>query len=930
MAWGVLAWKKARGERRARNAVEGINRDLLGQEWVLRQGCRIAGLGTCSYNLHTQTYACSDEWCSLFDLTLPAEGKLIADHFLAVVKPREWSFARVLFERIQRGEQGPPLMLHLVTKTRGERVVVIKHELARSPQSPRETGQVIVTALDITDPTGTTLVQRDGECRLEKLVRVIPGVLFQLLRNSSGEISVLFISDGAKDLFGREPQELMAQPEIFFRFFGKEAEAEMLRSLIISAESMHLWQHDVRIVRAKNEVWMRFSALPTRDLQNGTITWSGMAIDVTQTKTAEEALRESERRLRMTQFAVDHVKDAVAFLSPDGDRLYVNDETCRLTGYSREELLKAKIWSTFTSFTLDSYRQLWAYVQSRGTHVFEVELRTRTNEIRSVEVSVSFIGFDEQELVFAIARDITARKAVEQTLRENEERLRFTQFALDHARDIVSIIDHQGRRLYVNDTFCRFTGRDREESYRTQVWDTVPAFNQERFEALWEEIKRGHTLSLEIEMMTKSGELKPLEVNASYLNFGGREAVCMISRDLTARHAAEMEKKRMHQQLQETQKLESLGVLAGGIAHDFNNLLTGVLGNASLVRDRLSETSDLHEPLRQIERASIRAAELCQQMLAYAGKGRFIVEPLNLSALVEDTAKLLDLSIARRARLDLQLASALPAVLADATQLRQIVMNLVINAAEAMTHSRGVIRVVTGKLQIDRKFLTEARVAAELAEGEGVFLEVSDTGMGMDRKTLDRIFEPFFTTKFTGRGLGLAAVLGIVRSHQGALHVESEPGKGTTFKLVLAAHHRPAAPTQGTPPIFPSSRKNQGRILVVDDEESVRAVACQALERIGFTVETAADGESALARLRVDPQQFVVIVLDYTMPHLDGAQTLKEIRRINPEARVILMSGFPEVEARERLGDKGLAGFVQKPFDVGTLRKRVEEAIAAG
>lgn len=367
--------------------------------------------------------------------------------------------------------------------------------------------------------------------------------------------------------------------------------------------------------------------------------------------------------------------------------------------------------------------------------------------------------------------------------------------------------------------------------------------------------------------------------------------------------------------------------MAGGIAHDFNNLLTGVLGNASLARDRLVDDSDLHEPLRQIERAAVRAAELCQQMLAYAGKGRFVVEPVNLSALVEDTAKLLDLSVARRAELDLRLAPNLPPVLADATQLRQIVMNLVLNAAEAMSQSRGAITVVTGRMHVDRRFLHSARVAAELPEGEGVYLEVSDTGSGMDRPTLERIFEPFFTTKFTGRGLGLAAVLGIVRSHRGALHVVSEVGHGTTFRLVLAAHHQAAAAMAGTPPLFRVLKQNHGRVFVIDDEESVRSVTVQALERTGFTVETATDGEVAIARLREDPDAFAVILLDYTMPRLDGGETFREIQRINPHARVILMSGFPEQEARERMDGAALAGFIQKPFDIATLRRRVEDVV---
>jgi PAS domain S-box-containing protein len=556
-----------------------------------------------------------------------------------------------------------------------------------------------------------------------------------------------------------------------------------------------------------------------------------------------------------------------------------------------------------------------------------MELLTKSGEARPVEMSATFIEFSGREIVFAIARDISARKVAEQALRASEERLRFTQFALDHAQDIVSIMDREGNRLYVSETFCNFTGRTQEELFVSKVWEGIPSLNRDRFQALWDDIKRCGTLSFEIELLGRNEEKKPVETNATYLNFGGREAVCTISRDLTTRKSAEAEKKRMQLQLQETQKLESLGVLAGGIAHDFNNLLTGILGNASLARDRLADNSELHEPLRQIERASTRAAELCQQMLAYAGKGRFIVEPIDLSGLVEDTAKLLDLSVGRRAALELRLAPDLPSVLVDATQMRQIVMNLVLNAAEAISHPQGKIVVSTGEMRVDQTFLATARVAAELTEGPGVFLEVSDNGEGMNRETLERVFEPFFTTKFTGRGLGLAAVLGIVRAHQGALHVQSERGRGTTFRLVLAPHHEIARKAASLPPFRTSVERNQGCVLVVDDEESVRSVTRQALERIGFKVETAEDGEVALTKLAPDPRRFTVILLDYTMPRLDGAQTLREILRLNPQARVILMSGFPEQEARERLGQDTLAGFVQKPFDLPTLRAQVERVV---
>lgn len=925
---GMLIWSSMRTERRSQRIADEMTRELHEREWILQQAQRIAHVGTCIYDVNTQTYVCSDECCRIIGVPAGAASAHAPEKFLAMLHGDDRTLARTSFAQMQRGEAAPPHQLRLITPDRGVRIIAVQHER----EDKREAGRprVIATLQDITDQIAADEALAESHRQIENLMRALPGAIFQLLRTSTGTLSVSFLSEGASTLFGYPSNQLIEKPEIFFRCVNEDRSGEFLRTLEASAETLRPWHHEVKIsLPGGGFRWVRFNAVPMRDPERNALVWNGVALDVTETKKAEQALRESEQRLRMTQFAVDHVRDAVAFIGPAGDRIYVNDETCRLTGHTREELLQTKIWSTFTAFTAEPYAQLWAQVKNRGTHVFEAALRTRSGELRSVEVSLSFIGFGGQEMVFAIARDVSARKEAEKSLRDSEERLRFTRYALDHAHDVVSIVGREGDRLYVNDTFCQFHNRSREELFQSKVWESIPSLNRERYQALWDEIKRRQTLTYDIEIVSKTGETKPLEVNASYINFGGREAVCTISRDITARRAAELEKKRIQQQLQETQKLESLGVLAGGIAHDFNNLLTGVLGNASLARDRLGEGSDLHEPLRQIERAAMRAAELCQQMLAYAGKGRFVVEPINLSALVEDMAKLLDLSVARRAHLELRLAPNLPAVMADATQLRQIVMNLVLNAAEAMNQVKGQITVVTGRMQVDHKFLRSARVAAELAEGEGVFLEVSDNGSGMDRQTLERIFEPFFTTKFTGRGLGLAAVLGIVRSHRGALQVTSETGRGTSFKLVLASNNQTATPSAGTPPIFPPTKRNHGRIFVIDDEESVRSVTVQALERTGFTVETAADGEAAIERLRQTPNAFLVILLDYTMPRLDGAETLREIRRINPDAKVILMSGFPEQEARERIGDASLSGFIQKPFDIATLRKRVEEIVQA-
>jgi two-component system, cell cycle sensor histidine kinase and response regulator CckA len=923
LATGLLAtlmWNLGRTRRKATRLANDMTREMREQAGMLRHAQRIANLGVCYWDEVTGEAVRSEEYLRIFGLPPDTGRTRQQENVLAVIHPDDRARAAAVLTRAPRTHASERIVFRLNVPGHGERTILAEQGLL--PPEDGQPGLALSIVHDITERVAADRALAESHAQLERLMSVLPGAVFQLKRDANGTLTLLFLSDGATRLFGMPASELAADCTRLLALFPSADHEALQQALATSANTLQPLEKEVTFrTPAGEQRWTRLHAIAERLTREGAVVWHGVAMDITAARGAEE-------RLRFTQFALDHARDAVAFITPEGDRIYVNDETCRLTGYTREELLASKIWTTFTAFTLERYCYLWGVVKRQGTHIFEAALVAKSGDSRPVEVGVTFIDFGGREVVFAIARDISARKAAEQALRASEERLRLTQYALDHAQDIVSIMDRDGNRLHVNDTYCRYTGYSREELIASKVWDKIPSLNQERFQQLWDDIRRCGSLTFEIEVEAKTGEKKPLEVSASFLMFGGREAVCTVSRDLTARKAAELEKKHMEQQLRETQKLESLGVLAGGIAHDFNNLLTGILGNASLARDRLAPNDELNEPLRQIERASSRAAELCQQMLAYAGKGRFIVEPVDLSSLVDDTAKLLDLSVARRAILDLRLERPLPPVLADATQMRQIVMNLVLNAAEAIPHAQGRIVVTTGRMNVDRAFLSAARVAAGLSEGEAVFLEVTDNGSGMDRATLDRIFEPFFTTKFTGRGLGLAAVLGIVRSHQGVLHVQSEPGRGTTFRLVLAPHEgRPRHSASPFANVAPPTRKNHGRILVIDDEESVRSVTRQALERTGFTVEVAEDGETGLTCLRKEPEGFVLVLLDYTMPRLDGAQTLREIHKINPRARVIMMSGFSEMEARERLGNEELAGFIQKPFDLPTLRSRVEKAV---
>jgi len=427
-----------------------------------------------------------------------------------------------------------------------------------------------------------------------------------------------------------------------------------------------------------------------------------------------------------------------------------------------------------------------------------------------------------------------------------------------------------------------------------------------------------------------------LQVRVSDLVVGGEpgslaRSFDSMARELSRREAeglqAAEDRLGLQRQLLHAQKLESLGVLAGGIAHDFNNILTAIIGNADLALMRLGPQSPALENLKRIEQSASRAADLAQQMLAYSGKGKFVVETVDLNLLLSEMLHMLEISISKKAVLSLKLAPELPALEADATQIHQIVMNLVINASEAIGDRNGSITVTTGSGECDRDFFAGAWASEEPAAGRYVFLEVQDTGCGMDQETMAKIFDPFFTTKFTGRGLGMAAVLGIVRGHQGSIKVSSEPGKGSDFLVALPACGKPARLARHSGSQV-QVVNGGGTVLLVDDEEAVRNIGKGMLEELGFSVITASDGREAVEVFKAT-RDIAFVILDLTMPVLDGEQCFRELRQLNAEVKVLMSSGYSEQDVIRRFWGMGLAGFLQKPYRFSALKQAVLRIVEA-
>jgi PAS domain S-box-containing protein len=531
-----------------------------------------------------------------------------------------------------------------------------------------------------------------------------------------------------------------------------------------------------------------------------------------------------------------------------------------------------------------------------------------------------------QDRVRALEAQVEQLQASLAAQTESERRFRSL---IDNAPVSVVVISKKGVIRYANLALKRQTGSSPQTSIVGRSMSDL--IHPDSKQSIAERMKQAYKTGVAAEpvdqkfLAADGGVIEAIVVGVP-CTFEGEPAIQAVFVDVTAQKRAERERLALESQIQQTQKLESIGVLAGGIAHDFNNLLVGVMGNADLALYQLAPEAPARGCVEDILVAGKRASDLIRQLLAYAGKGRFLVEPLALSAVVEEMAHLLQSSIDKKAALSLHFAPELPLIEADATQVRQIVMNLITNASDAMAGQDGVITVRTGAMSCDLDDLRETYLDDSLIEGEYVYLEVNDTGAGMDEETRKQLFDPFFTTKFAGRGLGLAAVLGIIRGHQGAIRVDSVPGEGSSFRVLFRA--TPLPPTTEPCAADPAAGTLGGRtILLADDDDVVLSVAGRMLRSLGCQVVTAHHGLEVLELFRREPDRFAAILLDLTMPQMDGETCFSELRRIRSEVRIILTSGYDEQEVATRFAGKGLAGFLQKPYRMAALSQKLRAAL---
>ncbi|MBK6563268.1 PAS domain S-box protein [Candidatus Amarobacter glycogenicus] len=662
---------------------------------------------------------------------------------------------------------------------------------------------------------------------------------------------------------------------------------------------------------------------PVFDAEGRCVQIIGSSRDITASVRLAEEERASRERAERLAIIVQSANDAIQAIDLQGIITSWSPGATRVYGYTAEEVIgqpASMLYTDDEQVVNETLRRFEGLLTGEG--YVGVPTRRKHKDGHTIDIIVSAFPLRDSagNIIGAgsTATDVTEQRRTEAAFREKAADL---DAVFSTSRDQILLLDTEGTIINANPA-ARLAWRlgrpDRVLDGRFR--DFVPAEDAPDFDVKFAAALRGEPTAFE--RHTRLGG-NSAWFDVSYgpvrLEDGSIRGVVITSRDITDR-------KRSSEALLQAQKLESLAVLAGGIAHDFNNLLVGILGNAGLALAGLPANSPARPTIEAIELAGQRAAELARQMLAYSGKGNFLIQDIDLSAVVQEMTHLLRVSIGKAIDLRLHLASDLPLVQGDATQLRQVVMNLVVNASDAIGSAHGVISITTSTVEATRALLAGTYLSPDLPAGRYVSLEVEDTGSGMEAETLARIFDPFFTTKFTGRGLGLAATLGIMRGHRGAIKVETETGKGTAFRLLFPASAESASPH---PPVLqPAPWRGSGTVLVVDDEPTVRNVTARALKSFGFDVLEAADGIEGVEMFRQHPE-IACVLLDMTMPRMNGEAAFGEIRKERPEARVILMSGYAEQDATDRFGGSGLSGFIQKPYDLATLRSVVRNAIGA-
>jgi len=739
-------------------------------------------------------------------------------------------------------------------------------------------------------------------------------------------------------MHGWTVEELTGRP--IPEVFAPEERADVPKHIATTHKKGHHTFESVHIRKDGSRFPVQINLTAVKDKKGNVLYRAASVFDITEQKRSRKALQESEKRYRymfesasvaMFECDVSRLKSELDNLRNDGVedfRRYfadhpdfvitavgmisfknVNDRSVMLFEAADKKDLVRSMPRVFLPGTYERFREMIIAIAEGRGH-FESEGIVRT--LKGKQLYVYFYGsippeespFDNPLLSII---DITDR-------RRTEEALLKTQFAIDHADDAMFWIYPDGRIAEVNDAACRYLGRTREELVAVPFWDVDP--QEKDWKDSWEELKSKGSITTESTHTGADGRMIPVEVVANYLNYHGREFNCAFVRDIT-------ERKELEAQLRQAQKLETIGTLAGGIAHDFNNILGPILGYTDMLLEDHDVDGHIKHDLEHILGAAYRAKDLVEQILLFSRQGERERVPVQIHLIVKEALKLIKATTPSTIEIRHEIDADCGAVLADPTQIHQVLLNLFTNAQHAMRDSGGVLLVQLECVEVDEPF---ARSHPGLEKGPYVVLTVEDTGHGIDRPSLEHIFEPFFTTKLVGEGtgLGLSVAHGIVVSHGGIVTVESAIDEGAAFRVYLPRVEQCAAATTE----YSATSATAGEsVLFVEDREDVAVMGQRMLERLGYDVTTARTGDHALETFRQDPGRFDLVLTDQTMPGMTGAVLAGELLRIRPDLPIVLVTGFSETVTPESAKLIGIRGFIRKPIVMRDLAVALRDAL---
>jgi len=712
---------------------------------------------------------------------------------------------------------------------------------------------------------------------------------------------------------------LMANPALARMLGYKSAEdliaavTEVERQLYVHTPSRQEWMNlvdrsgfvqgwETQLYRKDGSViWASQNIRAVRDLNGSIQYYEGTVEDITHRVRTEESLRDSEAKYREL---VEQAVDGIFIVDSTGRINLVNPKGCDMLGYSEEELLQLNIADTYPLEECERAHDKMNGIQGNGTLQFERRMRRKDGTLFPVEVNLRRLADGRFQ---GIIRDLTERKKAEESMQK-------LQRAVEQTDEVVMMTEVDGTLTYVNPAFEKVYGYSKHEALgQTPRILKSGSLTQEDYEDFWKVILSGKSIRGEITNRTKDGRIIVVEesVNPVYSSDGTLGGFISVQEDITDKKRVEEERRALEMQLMQAQKIESIGTLAGGIAHDFNNVLGIILGYASLLERTADDPEKLTRSTQAIGKAVQRGAGLVRQILTFARKTEVSIEQLNLNDSVRELARMLEETFPKTIEISLELQLNDPFIDGDRTQIHQTLLNLSVNARDAMPEG-GTLSFRTKKTH----GANLSRHYPEAMDGEYIQLSVSDTGTGMDETTRRRIFEPFFTTKELGKGtgLGLAVVYGIMKSHQGFIDVESEPGRGTTFHLFFPIPKRQSATAEADTAQGQEAVGGSETVLIVEDEELLRELLESLLESKGYTVLKASDGADAIEVYTKHQEQIGLVLTDVGLPKLGGSEVFFRLRALNPQARILLASGYLEPALREKLAQAGANGFVQKPY----------------